>query len=163
MRLAIGRVLLPTLAAILLSADPAAAQQDTVPAASRRGGVAMIGGLRVGWPQKLSAYAGVGLPEKRYSGGYTGLALTAEAGLGAGAVRAGWTTAGGIGMLARAQLGVMRTWGDPWLVGPGQTWVGGDAQAGFGFVGLAVGAWVRAPAGEFDPAPMLTFNLYFGN
>ena len=160
---AIRRFLPVVFAAMMVATVPAAAQQDTVPAAPRRGGVPMIGGVRAGWPQKLSAYVGVGLPDKRYTGGYTGLAVTAEAGLGAGAVRAGWTTTGGVGMLLRGQVSVMRTWGDPWLVGPDRTWVGFDAQAGFGYVGLAMGAYVRLPTGEFDPTPMLTLNLAFGN
>ena len=85
------------------------------------------------------------------------------AGLGAGAVRVGWTTTGGIGMTARAQISVLRTWRDPWLVGPHQTWIGADAQAGFGYVGVAVGAYVRAPVDGASPAPMLTLNLVLGN
>jgi hypothetical protein len=66
-------------------------------------------------------------------------------------------------MTARGQVSVLRTWGDPWLVGPDRTWVGVDAQANIGYVGFAAGAYVRAPAGEFDPTPMLTLNLAFGN
>ncbi|HEY0019252.1 MAG TPA: hypothetical protein VGC13_23325 [Longimicrobium sp.] len=159
----IYRLLLLVFAAVLLSAVPAAAQADTVPEAPRGGGLEMIGGVRVGWPQKLSGYVGVGVPRKRFESGYTGWSLIVEPGLGGGAVRVGRTTHGGLGMTARGQFSVLRTWGDPWLVGPDRTWVGFDAQANVGYVGFAVGGYVRVPTGEFDPAPMLTLNLAFGN
>ncbi|HEX2078511.1 MAG TPA: hypothetical protein VHG08_12405 [Longimicrobium sp.] len=152
-------------AALAASGGAVQAQEDApaVPAQPRGGPVELLAGARVGWPQQVSGYVGVALVRKRYENGYAGTSLVVEPGLGAGAVRVGWTTAGGIGMTARAQLSILRTWRDPWVVGPDQTWLGADAQAGFGYVGVAVGAYVRAPTDGAGPAPMLTLNLVLGN
>jgi hypothetical protein len=164
MRLSIHRVLLPTLIAILLSAIPAAAQQeDTVPRAEPRGGVAMIGGLRLGWPQKLSAYVGIGIPEKRFEHGYTGWSVTVEPGLGGGLVGIGHTTTGGIGMTWRGQFAVMRTWGDPWMVGPDQTYAGGDVRMMIAWFGFSVGGFVRIPDADNEVGALLTASLVIGN
>ena len=164
MRACILRILLP-LALLILAAAPAAAQEeDTVPAAPRRGGIEMIGGVRVGWPQKLSGYVGVGIPTKRYEGGgYTGWTLTAEPGLGGGMVGIGQTTFGGVGMMARRQLSVLRTWGDPWMVGPDQTYVGLDVRVAIAYVGLGVGGYVRIPEADADPGVLFTASFGFGN
>ena len=163
MRPTIRLTLLPALAAILLSAIPAAAQeQDTVPR-ERRGGVAPIAGVRLGWPQKVSAYVGIGIPQKRFEHGYTGWAVTVEPGLGGGLVGVGHTTTGGIGMTWRGQAAVLRTWGDPWLVGPDQTYVGGDVRMMIAWFGFSVGGFVRVPEGENDPGALLTASLVIGN
>lgn len=150
--------------AILLAAAPAAAQGDTVPdAPRRRGGIEMIGGARIGWPQKLSAYVGIGVPTKRYENGYTGWSLTVEPGLGGGLVGIGETTSGGVGITARRQLAILRTWGDPWLVGPDRTYLGADFRYSIGYVGLAVGGYVRIPEDGADPGVLLTASFVMGN
>ena len=123
----------------------------------------MIHGVRVGWPQKLSGYVGVGIAEKRFEHGYTGWALTVEPGLGGGSVGIGHTTSGGLGMTARRQLAVLRTWGDPWLVGPDQTYVGLDVRILIAYVGLSVGGYVRVPEPDVDPGALLALGFVFGN
>ena len=163
MRPSIHRHLVALLGALVLSAAPAAAQADTVPDAPSRGALAVIGGVKAGWPQKLSAYVGIGIAEKRFERGYTGWALTVEPGLGGGMVGIGHTTTGGIGMTARAQLAVLRTWGDPWMVGPDQTYAGVDVRTMIGFFGIAVGGFVRIPEGENDVGVLLAASLVFGN
>jgi hypothetical protein len=164
MRACIVRILLHALAVGLLAAAPAAAQEeDTVPAAPRRGGIAMISGLRVGWPQKLSGYVGIGIPRQRFESGYTGWAVTVEPGLGGGLVGAGYTTTGGLGMTWRSQASVLRTWGDPWVAGPGQTYAGLDVRAIIAFVGISVGGYVRVPEDGADPGVLLTAGLVVGN
>jgi hypothetical protein len=150
-------------AAILLCVDPVAAQQDTVPEAPRRGGLEMIGGVRIGWPQKLSGYVGLGIPRKRFSEGYTGWSVTVEPGLGGGLVGIGHTTSGSLGITARRQLVVLRTWGDPWLVGPDQTYVGLDARVSVVYAGFAVGGYVRLPTEETNLGVLLATAIIFGN
>jgi hypothetical protein len=159
----ICRLLLLAVASGVLSAVPAAAQQDTVPEAPRRGGVSMIHGVRIGWPQKLSGYVGVGIAEKRFEDGYTGWALTVEPGLGGGSIGVGHTTTGGLGMTARRQLAVLRTWGDPWLVGPDQTYVGLDVRILIAYVGFSVGGYVRVPEPDVDPGALLALGFVIGN
>ncbi|HYR08849.1 MAG TPA: hypothetical protein VEQ60_13795 [Longimicrobium sp.] len=159
----IHRLLFPTLAAIILCTSPGAAQQDTVPQAPRRGGVEMIGGVRVGWPQKLSAYVGLGIPQKRFPEGYTGWSVTVEPGLGGGMVGIGHTTSGSLGITARRQLVVLRTWGNPWLVGPDQTYVGLDARVSIAWTGFAVGGYVRLPTPETNLGVLLAGAITFGN
>jgi hypothetical protein len=156
------RIVYALLVAALALSGGAAHAQEGEPVQPRGRRLELLAGARVGWPQQLSGYLGVALVTKRYENGYTGALLMVEPGLGASALRLGWTTTGGIGMTARAQVSVLRTWRDPWVVGPDQTWVGADAQAGFGYVSIAVGAYVRAPTDDQTPAPMLTLNLVFG-
>jgi hypothetical protein len=123
----------------------------------------MIHGVRIGWPQKLSGYVGVGIAEKRFEHGYTGWGLTVERGLGGGSIGVGRTTTGGLGMTVRSQLAVLRTWGDPWLVGPDQTYVGLDIRALIAYVGFSVAGYVRVPEPDVDPGVMLALGFVFGN
>jgi hypothetical protein len=163
MRPSIRHILL-TIVAILASAPAAAQEEDTVPAAPHRGGIEMIGGARVGWPQKVSGYVGIAIPTKRYeAGGYTGWSIIAEPGLGGGMVGIGETTFGGLGMMARRQFSVLRTWGDPWLVGPDQTYVGLDVRFAVGYVGLGFGGYVRIPEADADPGVLFTTSFGIGN
>jgi hypothetical protein len=162
MRGSIRRFLVAT-AAVILWASPAAAQQDTVPEAPRRGGVEMIGGVRIGWPQKLSGYVGLGIPQKRFEHGYTGWALTVEPGLGGGSIGIGHTTSGSLGITARRQLVVLRTWGDPWLVGRDQTYVGLDVRILIAYVGFSVGGYVRVPEPDAGLGALLALGFVFGN
>ena len=141
----------------------ARAQDDTVPAPQWRGRrMEPLAGLRLGFPQKLSAYVGLAWAAKRSEHGYTGWALTVEPGLGGGLAGIGPTASGGIGMTARVQGAVLRTWGEPWLVGPDRTYVGLDSRFTFGYVGIAVGGYVRVPEDGGDPGLLLTSGITFG-
>ena len=153
------------LALILAVAAPLAAraQEDTVPAPRRGRIVQPIAGVRIGAPQKLSAYVGFAIAEKRFEGGgYTGWSLTVEPGFGGGLVGIGRTSAGGIGMTVRVRGAALRTWGDPWLVGPDQTYVGADALATVGYVGFSLGGFVRVPEAGADPGVLFSAGIAFG-
>jgi hypothetical protein len=154
--------LLP-LALGLAFAAPLAAQNDTTRVPQFTGPrVEPIGGLRIGFPQKVSAYLGAVLVERRYEGGYSGWSVTVEPGLGGGLVGVGRTGSGGWAMTARTQVAVLRTWGDPWLVGPDATYVGLDARFSMILVGLALGGYVRIPEEGEDPGALLTASLVIG-
>jgi hypothetical protein len=151
---------------VLAAAAPRVAwaqEQDTVPVPQRRGRLLEpLAGVRLGFPQKLSAHVGVALVQERTEYGYTGWAITVEPGLGGGLVGIGPTSSGGVGMTGRVQGAVLRTWGDPWLVGPDRTYVGADARFTVGYTGFAIGGYVRLPEEGADPGVLLAAGFVFG-
>jgi hypothetical protein len=86
-----------------------------------------------------------------------------EPGLGGGLIGIGHTTSGGLGITARRQLAVLRTWGDPWLVGPDETYVGMDIRYSIAWTGFTVGGYLRIPDDDGDPGVLLTAGMVFGN
>jgi hypothetical protein len=156
-------IALPLALAAALPTGAGAQEQDTVPAPRRRGPLfEPLAGVRLGFPQKLSAHVGVALVQERTEYGYTGWALTVEPGLGGGLVGIGPTGSGGIGMTGRMQAALLRTWGDPWLVGPDQTYVGADARFTIGYIGFAIGGYLRVPEEGADPGILLSAGLVLG-
>lgn len=155
-------LLLALLFAVLAPAVAQAQEGDTVAAPPRGRLVEPIAGVRVGFPQTASAYLGLAVVQKRYESGYAGLAVTVEPGLGGGMVGVGPTVSGGVGMIARVQGAVLRTWGDPWLVGPDRSYVGLDSRVSFGYIGISVGGYVRVPEDGDGPGVLLSANLVFG-
>lgn len=139
--------LLPVLLALTFAAPLAArAQEDTLGVVRLEGRrVEPVGGIRIGFPQKLSAYVGATLVTGRYDGGHSGWTVTVEPGLGGGLAGAGRTTSGGPLAMVRTQLAVLRTWGDPWLVGPDATYVGLDTRITVLMGGVSLGGFVRIP------------------
>jgi hypothetical protein len=102
--------------------------EDTVP----RSHILPALGLRVGTPQKASVALGVVLGEDWQQNGKErsrNVALFAEPGLGAGRASLAFVDHGygsfgsGYGIAAT----VLRTWKQPWQLGPDQTYVGGEA------------------------------------
>ncbi|HEX2203971.1 MAG TPA: hypothetical protein VHG91_11760 [Longimicrobium sp.] len=150
--------LLVALAAALLA--PAAARAQETDDDPRPRWVPLFG-ARLGNPQIVSAYFGVGHVEKRYESGWTGTALVVEPGIGGGQVSVARVSDVGV-FSARVQASLLRTWGDPWGVGPNRTYLGAEARAVAGFVGFGVGAYARLPDDEVEMGGLLSLSLVFG-
>jgi hypothetical protein len=154
--------LLPLLVAIVAAIAPlgARAQEDTVPAPRRVAGLVQpIAGIRMGFPQKLSAFVGLGVAVHRDTLDWSGWSLTVEPGLGGGLIGFGRTGMGPLAVRARIQAAVLRTWGDPWLVGPDRTYVGIDESLSFLHVGFSVGGYVKLPEDGDGPGVLFTAGL----
>jgi hypothetical protein len=126
-------------------------------------------GVSVSYPQVVSASAGllVGEIEPRQPPpkGSTflpkGLLLQAEPGLGGGKLAVGYAK----GLLPYAAGGVkatvLRTWGHPWGVPTGKTYLGVEADASF-FVRLSLGALWRTGDHDGSSRFLLTGGLGLG-
>jgi hypothetical protein len=149
------------LALALTAAAPltARAQEDTVPA-PQPGGMRLrpLAGVRVGFPQKLSGFVGIGLVRLREDG-WAGWSLTVEPGLGGGQVGIGQTARMPLASTARMQVVVLRTWRDPWLVGPDQTYLGLDNSLTVGHVGISGGGYLRVPEDGNEPGVLFSAGL----
>lgn len=141
------------------AALPACAQQDTVPA-RQVGGLRLkpLAGVRVGFPQKLSAFVGLGLVQRREDG-WAGWSLTVEPGLGGGLVGIGQTARMPLASTGRMQVAVLRTWGDPWLVGPDQTYVGLDNSLTVAHLGISLSGYLRVPEDGNEPGVLFSAGL----
>ena len=149
---------LPALLALALAPAAAGAQEREADPRSRW---APLFGARLGNPQVVSAYAGLAHVEKRYESGWTGTALVIEPGLGGGQVSVARISDAGV-FSARVQVSLLRTWGEPWSVAPGRTYLGAEARALAGFLGLGIGAYVRLPDDEVEVGGLLSLSLVVG-
>ena len=150
------------LALALVAAVPlnARAQEDTVPAPQFRGvRLKPLAGVRIGFPQKLSAFVGIALAERRNKDEWAGWSLTVEPGLGGGQVGIGQSVRMPLASAGRMQVVVLRTWGDPWLVGPDQTYVGLDNSLTVGHIGISAGGYVRVPEDGNEPGVLFSAGL----
>lgn len=118
-------------------------------------------GARLGNPQVVSAYFGVAHVEQRFESGYTGTALVIEPGLGGGQVSVARISDVGV-FSARVQASLLRTWGEPWSVAPGRSYLGAEARAIAGFLGLGVGAYLRLPDDEVEVGGLVSLSLVVG-
>jgi hypothetical protein len=140
--------------------DPAPAPRDTFPAPQIRGPLLEpIAGVRMGFPQKLSAFVGLGLAQHRTRDGWAGWSITVEPGLGGGLVGIGQTVTMPFSSTGRMQVAVLRTWGDPWLVGPDQTFIGLDNVLSVLHVGISLSGYVRVPEPGVDPGVLFSAGL----
>lgn len=136
-------------AALLALAAPATAHAqdpDTTAAPPVRGRlIEPLAGARIGFPQKLSGFVGLALVDHRTKDEWSGWSVMVEPGLGAGLVGIGRTVGMPHHSTVRIQAAVVRTWGDPWLVGPDRTYVGIDESLSVLRVGFSFGGYLRLP------------------
>jgi hypothetical protein len=151
------------LAAVLALAAPAAlrAQDEDTTAVPRVSGrlIEPFAGARVGFPMKLSGFVGLGLVDHRTKDEWSGWSIMVEPGLGGGQVGFGRTVIMPYASTARIQAAVLRTWGDPWLVGPDRTYVGIDESLTFMHVGFSFGGYIRIPEEGDNPGVMFSAGL----
>ncbi|HEU0012747.1 MAG TPA: hypothetical protein VFQ45_03650 [Longimicrobium sp.] len=152
-------VLLALLFALI--APAAAHAQAEVPDTTRIRGrpIEPIAGVRLGYPMKLSGFVGLALVDHRTKDDWSGWSLTVERGFGGAQVGIGKTVGMPFHSTARMQLAVLRTMGDPWLVGPDRTWVGIDDTLTFLHAGFTLSVFARVPGQEFDPKVLIAAGL----
>jgi hypothetical protein len=92
--------------------------------------------------------------------------LTLEPGLGGGQVSVARVWRGGGDVVPGISLAVvasaLRTWGEPWVVAPDQTFVGAEGRLGFLFVAMGVGAYLRAQGSGAGDRAFAAFNVSVG-
>jgi hypothetical protein len=149
------RLALSTGVAILLAS---LASADVEPALS----------AEVGGPQKLSANLGirigtVGAGEADYGKGFL---LQVQPGLGGGALNVGWAPVAlpawgsqAVGLVVKARL--LRSWGDPWSIEPGQTFAGAEVGVAW-IVKVSVGFLTRVSSGGEGKKTVFTWSIGVG-
>jgi len=124
--------------------------------------------VEVGSPQKLSASLGirigtVGEGEADYGKGFL---LQVQPGLGGGAVNLGWAPVAlpawgsqAVGVVVKARL--LRSWGDPWSIEPGQTFAGAEVGVAW-IVKVSVGVLARVSSGGEGRKTVFTWSIGVG-
>jgi hypothetical protein len=115
-------------------------------AGEERSWFAPLFGFHVGAPQK--AALGLGVVRAWATGsGFAGVTLMAEGGLGGGRVSVGALGFGGPAVSVQLRGSVVRTWGEPWVVAPGQTYAGPELRVGAVLLTAGAGYYWRQGGG----------------
>ena len=108
----------------------------------------------VGGPQKLSANLGIRIGAVREGDADygRGVLVQVQPGLGGGALNVGWAPVAlpawgtqAVGVAVKARL--LRSWGDPWGIGPDGTWAGFEVDLAW-IVKVSAGLLTRVSAGD---------------
>ena len=138
----------------LLMIPRAVSAQDS----SRR---VLVPGIRVGTPEQVAVGGGLLWIQSSGIDHFTAIGLFAEGGVAGARMGVGFANVspGPAGFQLRTSI--MRTWGEPWSVGPNQTFVGAEVRLTI-LVTLSAGYFLRLNGASPGDARHFSFGIGIG-